>query len=61
MAEISATKLETNENFIGVRINDCKIRNIQSCRWSIVQDVNSMTQALNTVCKFCKHVGYLLI
>ena len=47
MAEISATKLETNENFIGIRINDCKIRDIQSCRWSIVQDVNSMTQALN--------------
>ena len=46
MAEILATKIETNENIIGIRMNDCVIRNIQHADdlTIIVQDENSMSQ-----------------
>ena len=45
MAEILATKIETNENIIGIRMNDCVIRNIQHADdlTVIVQDENSMS------------------
>ena len=58
-AEILATKLETNENIFGIRINDYEIRNIQHADdlTITVQDENSLSQALNTVYEFCKHAG----
>ena len=45
MAKILATKIETNENIIGIRMNDCVIRNIQHADdlTVIVQDENSMS------------------
>ena len=48
MAEILATKLETNENIIRIRINDCEIRNIQHADdvTIIVQDENSSNKEL---------------
>ena len=59
VAEILATKLETNENIFGIRINDYEIRNIQHADdlTITVQDKNSLSQALNTVHEFCKHAG----
>ena len=54
VAEILATKLETNENIFGIRINDYEIRNIQHAGdlTITVQDENSLSQALNTVHEF---------
>ena len=59
VAEILGTKLETNENIFGIRINDYEIRNIQHADdlTITVQDENSLSQALNTVHEFCKHAG----
>ena len=54
VAEILGTKLETNENIFGIRINDYEIRNIQHADdlTITVQDENSLSQALNTVHQF---------
>ena len=59
VAEIIATKLETNQNIFGIRINDYEIRNIQhgDDLTITVRDENSLSQALNTVHEFCKHTG----
>ena len=57
VAEILATKLETNETIFGIRINNYEIRNIQHTDDLTVQDDNSLSQALNTVHEFCKHEG----
>ena len=46
VAEILATKLETNENIFGFRINDYEIRNIQHA--------DNLTI---TVHEFCNHAG----
>ena len=54
-----ATKLESNENIFGIKINDYEIRIIQHADdlTKTVQDENSLSQALNTVHEFCKHAG----
>ena len=59
VAEILATKLETNQNIFGIRINDYEIWNIQhtDALTISVQDENSLSQALITVHEFCKHAG----
>ena len=51
VAELLVTKLETNENIFGIRINDYEIRNFQhgDNLTITVQDENSLSQALSTV------------